>query len=70
MIGLAVLVAGIVNYSNEPSTVFFSVGLLYIILAVVLLLWGVLGELVYRAGDLKMEHFAQIKRNVREEPKV
>jgi glycosyltransferase involved in cell wall biosynthesis len=60
-IGLTAFVAGIINYSAEPSLVFFSVGLLYTTLAIVLLLWGVLGELVYRTGDLKLEHFAQIK---------
>lgn len=69
ILGLTVLAAGLASYSNEPSNVFFSVGLLYITLATVLLLWGVLGELVYRAGDLKMEHFARIKRIVHQDPK-
>lgn len=64
IIGLTSLIAGFVSYSSEPSIVFFSVGLLYTALAAVLLLWGILGELVYRTGDLKLEHFAQIKKNI------
>lgn len=68
IIGLTSLIAGFVNYSSESSLVFFSVGLLYTTLAVVLLLWGILGELVYRTGDLKLEHFAQIKRNIQNKP--
>ena len=62
-IGLTALIAGFFNYSTGANLVFFSVGLLYITLAIVLLSWGVLGELVYRTGDLKLEHFAQIKGN-------
>ena len=62
IVGFTAFVAGIINYSTAPSLVFFSVGLLYTTLAIVLLLWGLLGELVYRTGDLKLEHFAQIKR--------
>jgi glycosyltransferase involved in cell wall biosynthesis len=69
IIGLTAFIAGLVNLSDEPIIVFFSVGLLYTTLAVVLLLWGVLGELVYRTGDLKLEHFAQIKRDMLKEPK-
>lgn len=68
IIGLTAFVTGFVNYSNEPSIVFFSVGLLYTALAATLLLWGILGELVYRTGDLKLEHFAQIKRNIQNKP--
>lgn len=64
IIGLTSLITGFVSYTSEPSLVFFSVGLLYTALAAVLLLWGILGELVYRTGDLKLEHFAQIKRNI------
>lgn len=68
IIGLTAFVTGFANYSSEPSIVFFSVGLLYTALAATLLLWGILGELVYRTGDLKLEHFAQIKRNIQNKP--
>ena len=64
LIGLTALVAGITQDHYTSTIVFYSVGILYSSLAIVLLLWGVLGELVYRTGDLKMEHFAQIKRNI------
>ena len=62
IIGLSASMAGLLLISSESSTVFLSVGFLYIALAMILLLWGLLGELVYRTGDLKLEHFAQIKR--------
>jgi len=64
LIGLTAVIAGIIHYFNEPNLVLFSVGLLYSALAAVLLLWGVLGELIYRTGDLKLEHFATIKSNL------
>ncbi len=64
--GMVALFAGIYDTPAEPSIVFFSVGFLYITLALVLLLWGVLGELVYRTGDIKLEYFATIKRNTQE----
>jgi glycosyltransferase involved in cell wall biosynthesis len=62
--GLAALILAITKDTEIPSIVFYSVGILYSSLAIVLVLWGMLGELVYRTGDLKMEHFAQIKRNI------
>ena len=46
---------------NSPVLVFYSIGILYGSLAIILLLWGVLGELIYHTGDLKLEHFARIK---------
>ena len=61
VIGLSVSIAGLLLISNKSGMVFLSVGFLYIALAMILLLWGLLGELVYRTGDLKLEHFAQIK---------
>jgi len=61
VVGLIALIAGITQYSANQSIVFFSVAFLYTALAIVLFLWGMLGELVYRTGDLKTEHFAQIK---------
>jgi len=60
-IGLFALIAGIMLEDNSPTLVFYSIGFLYGSLAIILLLWGVLGELIYRTGDLKLEHFAHIK---------
>ena len=64
LIGLTAIIGGISDYLAEPNLVLLSVGLLYSALAAVLLLWGVLGELIYRTGDLKLEHFANIKSNI------
>lgn len=63
-IGLVILLAGLLPLSSAPSLVLISVSLLYTALATMLLLWGVLGELIFRTGDLKLEHFARIKRTV------
>jgi len=63
-VGLVALIAGLLHVAANPGIVFFSVALLYMTLAAVLLLWGVLGELIYRTGDLKLEYFAQIKSSI------
>jgi len=64
LIGFIALFAGMFHDGNTPSLVFYSVGLLYGSLATTLLLWGLLGQLVYKTGDLKLDHFAQIKLNI------
>lgn len=66
--GLVALIAGLLQYSSNPGIVFFSVAFLYFSLAAALLSWGLLGELVYRTGDLKLDHFAQIRTSIREKP--
>jgi glycosyltransferase involved in cell wall biosynthesis len=63
LIGLIVLFLVIIQNHSTPHLVFYSVGILYSSLAISLLLWGLLGELVYRTGDLKLDHFAQIKQS-------
>jgi len=60
-VGVIAVALGLTSTGGPPSIVFLSVGVLYNSLAVVLLLWGILGELIYRTGDLKLEHFANIK---------
>jgi glycosyltransferase involved in cell wall biosynthesis len=65
MVGLAFLVAGFFEHSAKPGIILFSVGFLYTTLALVLLMWGVLGELVFRTGNLKLEHFAHITSTLR-----
>ncbi|MEE9422710.1 MAG: glycosyltransferase family 2 protein [Gammaproteobacteria bacterium] len=64
IIGFIILIAGLLPLSSAPSLVLISVSLLYTALATMLLLWGVLGELVFRTGDLKLEHFAHIKSSI------
>jgi len=61
IVGLSAFMAGFLLIYSNSGIVFLSVGLLYFALAMILLLWGLLGELIYRTGDLKLEHFAQIK---------
>jgi glycosyltransferase involved in cell wall biosynthesis len=62
--GALALFAGIVQDPDTPSFVFYSIGILYCALATTLLLWGLLGELIYKTGDLKISHFAQIKQDI------
>ena len=64
LIGSIALYAGLTQAHDTNNFVFYSVGVLYMSLSAVLLLWGVLGELIYRTGDLKMGHFAQIKQYI------
>jgi hypothetical protein len=49
------LLAGI--WSSAPSVVFFSLSILYGALAIILLFWGVLGELIFRTGDVTPKSF-------------
>ena len=65
LIGLLAFIAGFTQEKHAPDIVFYSVGILYTCLSIVLLLWGVLGELIYSTGDLKMKHFALIKQKAR-----
>ncbi|VAW54785.1 Glycosyl transferase, family 2 [hydrothermal vent metagenome] len=65
IIGMFVFSAALMLTPDLPALVFYSVGALYSSLAIVLLLWGTLGELIYRTGDLKLEHFAQIKSSIK-----
>ncbi len=64
IIGLLMIIVGVYQALDDPSIVFMSVGFLYIVLGTTLLLWGMLGELIYRTGDLKLDHFAQIKSRI------
>ncbi len=61
LFGILAFIAILMLADESPTMVFYSVGVLYSSLAVILLLWGMLGELIYRTGELKIEHFAQIK---------
>ncbi len=63
-LGLIALFAGITQDQDTPSFIFYSTGILYCSLATTLLLWGLLGQLIYKTGDLKLDHFAQIKQNI------
>jgi glycosyltransferase involved in cell wall biosynthesis len=65
ILGFIAIAVGIINEPNTHTFILYGVGILYISLAATLMLWGVLGELIYRTGDLKMDHFAQIKQKIR-----
>lgn len=67
VLGLLAIIAGIMQDPDAPVIVYYSTGILYTSLAAVLVLWGVLGELVYRTGDLKQEHFAHIKKGIKDQ---
>jgi glycosyltransferase involved in cell wall biosynthesis len=64
IIGLSTFTVAMVGWMIHPddmSIVFFGLGLLYGSLAIVLLLWGVVAELIYRTGNLKLESFAKLR---------
>ena len=48
-------------HPDDTSVIFFGLGLLYGALAIVLLFWGILAELIYRTGNLKLEDFAKLR---------
>ena len=64
LLGFTTLISGVLDLGSEPTIVPFTVGLLYTALSIVMLLCGVLGELIYRTGDLKLDHFALIKKQL------
>ena len=60
-IGLNFWLAGLIEISDNapPETIIFpAIGFLYISLAAILYLWGVLADFVYRTGNLEFENFA------------
>ena len=64
VISLSTLTVAMVEWMVHPddmSIVFFGLGLLYGSLAIVLLLWGIVAELIYRTGNLKLESFAKLR---------
>lgn len=64
VIGLSTFTVAMVEWMVHPddmSIVFFGLGLLYGSLAIVLLLWGIVAELIYRTGNLKLESFAKLR---------
>ena len=68
VIGMAALITGMLKLASGTGFVFISVALLYMSLAIALMSLGVIGELVYRTGNMRIEHFARIKSNVQDAP--
>lgn len=59
----ATLIAGMLEAfqgAQQPTTIFFGLGLLYATLAITMLFWGMLAEVIYRTGDLKREVLASL----------
>jgi len=65
LFGAMALIAGIFENPDNTNIVFFSVGFLYIALSITLMLWGMLCELIFYTGDLKLENFAQLKTHIK-----
>jgi glycosyltransferase involved in cell wall biosynthesis len=64
VVSLVALTAGVIQWleqPGQPSIVFLGMALLYAGLAIVLVFWGILAELIYRTGDLKPASFAKLK---------
>lgn len=67
-IGLFAFIAAVMLQEGDPTFIFYCVAAIYSALAITLLLWGTLGELIYQTGDLKLEHFALIKKSTKTKP--
>ena len=65
LFGILAFISTLLLGDESPTMIFYSVGILYSSLTVILLLWGMLGELIYRTGELKIEHFARIKSSTK-----
>jgi hypothetical protein len=64
LVSIGAFAAGLIHAFSHPlgtNIVFTGLGLLYAALAFALLFWGLLAELIYRTGDLKLESFARLK---------
>ena len=68
IIGILAFIAALSVPAESPTFIFYSIGAIYSMLAITLVLWGILGELIYQTGDLKLEHFALIKRHTKIKP--
>jgi glycosyltransferase involved in cell wall biosynthesis len=73
---LAAMIAGVVSSaalitalfefldgSDQSNAVFFGLGVLYAALAITLLFWGMLAEVIYRTGDVRREVLASLAIN-------
>ncbi len=60
IIGAIIITLGGQLPEHVNPTIIYSTGFINITLAAILLMWGVLGDLVYRTGNLKTEHFASL----------
>jgi len=58
LISIVSLLAGVL--ASERSVVFFSLSILYGSLGIILLFWGVLGELIFRTGDVTPKSFLKV----------
>jgi glycosyltransferase involved in cell wall biosynthesis len=63
IIGLITLTFIFKGDPGSSGLIIFGVAFMYITLAAILLLWGVLGELIFNTGDTKPEFFALIKKS-------
>ncbi|MGC1955206.1 MAG: hypothetical protein WA970_22040, partial [Gammaproteobacteria bacterium] len=69
LVGSAALIAALFeafNGSDQPTGVLFGLGVLYAALAITLLFWGMLAEIIYRTGDLRREVLASLAANNQE----
>ncbi len=66
VVSSAALIAALfeaLNGTDQPTAVFFGLGVLYAALAITLLFWGMLAEIIYRTGDLRREVLANLATN-------
>ncbi len=66
IVGIGIIGLAATEDSSHFDIIYVSTAFIYFTLSAILLVWGILGELVFFTGDTKQDFFAQIKRNIQD----
>lgn len=66
IIGTIILAFGFSDKTYNLSVIYASTAFLYFTMSVILIVWGILGELIFYTGETKQDFFAQIKQSVQD----
>ncbi len=68
LIGSTALIAGLFKSAGQISLPLAGAGLIFLMAAMMLVASGTLGELVYKLGDVRPEHFARLSKRAAGRP--
>ena len=63
LLGLLLISITVIQWWSDPdSPMVMTIGVaaLFLVLAIIVLLWGILADLLYRTGDQKLEDLAKL----------
>ncbi|MDX2502915.1 MAG: glycosyltransferase family 2 protein [Gammaproteobacteria bacterium] len=64
ILGAGIIGLAVTENNGHFSVIYASTAFLYFTLSAILLVWGILGELIFFTGETKQDFFAQIKHSV------